>query len=213
MPFWDSAESTQVLSFIRAILSKGRDLGITDIGPTKMCGLLFLLDVEHVRRYREPITSIDWIWHERGPFSAEAAYGARRDETIEEVGGMLGGSRYRLLADQTFALEQSVDNVLEDVMVSYGRMTAAAIKSHCYRNTESMKRVQEVGRRGDRLNLGLERQDLPPDPETVDRLATIVEGIGFSRPQKSDHTTEFVDLIKEGSTLRRRATSRIIKDA
>lgn len=213
MPKVSWSHEPDVRRFQRAVLSKGRDRGITDIGPTKMLGLLYLLDVEYMSRYGEQATNVAWQWREYGPFQVDAAYEPRNDSEVEELpySGPYEGSVYRLISDETFELEERIDVVLADVIELVGRMTGSQIKTYCYRNTAPMIEIQRAGDRGQPLDLSLARSEgSPVDPEAVQALKSVVSAIGGSRPSANIHSDEFLETIDAGEGLRDRATRSLL---
>lgn len=208
---WD--EKPGVLTFQLALLSRARELGIKDIGPTKMLGLLYLIDVEHVTRYGEQATDVSWRWMDFGPFDSDAAYALRSDDRVEKrpFGGPYEGSVFSLVVDDSFDLEIRLQAVLVDVMNEHGRKTGSTIKAYCYRETEPMRRVQATGSRGDYLEMLSAGNANEPDPETMQHLTNIVEAIEPTRPDSNDATDSLAALVDETAELRRRATSDLIR--
>lgn len=199
------------VTLIRALLRAAHQRGIHNVGPTKLCGLVYLLDLEMVRRYETPATDIDWIWRDFGPFHQSIAYGPREDSEIVELPAY-GGTGYRLRHPESVdvtELDSRIASVLVVVMDEHGHRGAKAIKKHCYA-TEPMLAVQRTGSRGDRIDLGVARPvDDEPDPAILERLSRIRQ---FDRPHVTStaHTRALLDVVEENRDLREAATNDLL---
>lgn len=128
------------------------------LGITQVMKLLFLADVEHVRLYGEPMTGIDWTWHNYGPFSP-AVYHAV--EALDEQGRLHaelvidGRHSVRSGASPEAAAEPvlppQAERALTRVLHRYGSLPLAALKRAAY-ETETMRQSAP----GHRLDLSRE---------------------------------------------------------
>lgn len=196
------------------VFSAKRDLPIT-----KLMKLAFLADVEHQRLYGKPVSSMEWTYHNYGPF-AQPIYSAT---DALEIDGLIASTTQRA-SDRTGCQFSVVDERGDGVMPRweefpmrarralkltfqrYGHLSVSQINEAAY-NTEPMRAAKP----GDCLNLKLEkRESLIRDPAVLTALTALKERapapIIQDKGDPAASAAEDLALLDELGTLRREAS-------
>lgn len=148
------------------------------IGRTALTKLVYLVDVEHCRRYGKQATGLKWRFHHYGPYAAELdedvrASGLYVDEDVfsGKVGNRpVSGYRYRRAGDwqeihRAFnsRYDASVKRCVDNVVEQWGLDSLPKILDYVYFETEPM----QDAKRGEYLDFSKIQIEPPIPPKTV----------------------------------------------
>lgn len=176
---------------VRVLMQRGREHGWDSLNRTQIVKLLYFVDLAAVDEVGYPFTTLDWVWDQYGPFSAEI-YRALEELAAQQVIAELPPDptatnvehRYVFAGDAAADVEPDVARVVDRVLVDHHGQSASTLREAAY-NTPPMLRVQLHGERGDELDLfadtGTEREAMrylsathtPDDFRTAEALAVI----------------------------------------
>lgn len=149
---------------IRLVLQRGRSHGWRSVNRTQAAKLLYFIDLRAVAdpQFEHPITTVDWIWDNYGPFSREIQ---RALDSLAESGTVVetqrptgvGTTEYTYaLAKSTSAtdapVESRVVDIIDAVLDEHRGWSATKLRDAAYA-TPPMLRVVHSGHRGDALDL------------------------------------------------------------
>ena len=120
------------------------------VGKTALVKLVYLIDVEHYRRYGRPVTGLNWRFHHYGPYAAELEQVIRDNRFISEYGGQRRpGYRYSgkgdwrdVHRDFNAQFEPSVKRVADRVIEQWGLESLETILDYVYFETKPMQHAK-----------------------------------------------------------------------
>ena len=150
---------------------------------TTLVKLVYLVDVEHCRRYGKPVTGLEWRFHHYGPYAAELDREID-DNTLFQVFGNRGtgygfspSPAWRdIQAAFSTSYGPTVKRIADDVAKQWGLETLDTVLEYVYFDTEPMQNAE----RG----------------ETLDFSKIQVEGISTRREPRLSFSDEFISDLR-----------------
>ncbi len=167
-------------NLVTYVASELTDRGATG-GKTKFVKLLYLVDVEHFRRFRRPLSGFNWLFYHYGPYAFEVddTLGQLHLDLPQETVTTKQGQRAfvfrpqgrlypRLEPEELFRAKDLIDQVL----VEWGAVELVPILNHVYFYTEPMKNAKR-GQKLDFATIARRTRSTPPPPVELseERLA------------------------------------------
>lgn len=121
------------------------------LGKTALVKLVYLLDVEHYRRYGTLATGLKWRFHHYGPYTEELEAAIRSNPYITVAGDNISRRAYRFGRDESwreiyrafrsqFGLR--VEQIAERIVADWGEEPLVVILNYVYFETEPMQNAR-----------------------------------------------------------------------
>lgn len=186
---------------------------------TKLVKLLYLLDLGRAEMGQESVTSINWIWHNYGPFDnaiyRTQTYMVEHEEISISLAQYPNGYTGRFIEEaiHTNALavkaSKSLVSEIDDLLAAHGHWNATEIKDYTYQ-TAPMIAAQNDGKRGVKLDLSLARTPHFPD---FSALKQVLRENPIDDGPIGAHETDEILEIAEISSERIAHANRALLDA
>lgn len=194
------------------VLLAARANGVV-INRTKLAKLLYLADLRAVDEDLPPGSDVEWRWRHFGPYS-DILRAIEEDLEIADVIQVVKTSNYfgraevrlRLqIADPHVEIDSRFAVIIDDVMRTYGRLSASQLKDITYQ-TAPMEAAQRVGQR--ELRLDLAGGDPYPDlGASLDRLNAFAREFPLPEDSEPGALDDLEQELRDIAQLRREATS------
>lgn len=165
MPLFRNTEP-DLEAIIAYIVARAQDRGIT-LNRTRLIKLLYLLDVERIRRQREALTGLNWIFFHYGPYAYELIATLESMETSQLVAKPWHDSILYRAAPGTPDGEDWVSSTRRSVDATLDRYVALGLNElldYVYFRTGPMINAK----RGESLDMTKARDDEPRRSRPLD---------------------------------------------
>lgn len=164
-------------------------------GRTQLVNFLYLTDLEARKLLGRPVTNLNYIWHDHGPFDSAIDscmdrlkhQGIILEEKVEYPNGKCG-CRYRAGA-VAFPCELPKEDlaVAEYVASAYGKSTVRCLLDDVVYQTEPMEKAQQENARGQRLPMEIVDNASRVPGDELERILRAVEeyNAGGGKPFRS----------------------------
>jgi hypothetical protein len=160
-------------------------------GRTQVVKFLYLVDLEMRRHLGRPITDLDYIWHDHGPFDFEIYTQLRWLDAGGFIKGVFGrypngkeGWQYTA-TEKDLPLDLSSDEtaIATSVAESCKSRTLDGLLKYVY-DTKPMRDAQERGAKGERLRMELVNNEAVEMGEDIHRIQKALQQVerGEVRP-------------------------------
>lgn len=175
---------TSVAQMIRFFVER-----VPDAGRTQIVKFLYLADVESRRYLGRPISDLDYIWYEHGPFDSEIL--AQLDQlflagliTAEKVSYPNGFAGYQYRATEIpvhFDFSKEQMTILDYTAVTYGSTRLRTLLEDVVYKTKPMLDAKEREAEGGRLRMELvDNENRKPGME-LERITGAIEDLDKGR--------------------------------
>ncbi len=132
------------------------------LGVTRLVKLLYLLDVEHYRRFGRRFTDLDWVFYHYGPYAFELENILGQSAMEREEIPLAGGKMIKRLkrpeeSPEPDRLDYKAEGIVGALLRDWGTVDLRELLDHVYFETEPMLHAT----RGDRLDFSSIRSYVP----------------------------------------------------
>lgn len=134
-----------VKNLIDYILTAAREKGIS-IGAVRLQKLLYLIDVESMRKFGKKATPIKWIYYKYGPFSVEVEKTLTSMGIGEEDVPLKDGKIFRKIGEPEFSspkIPVELKVIIDEVIERWGDAELGELLDYVYFETEPMIHVEK----------------------------------------------------------------------
>ena len=170
------------------------------VGKTALVKLVYLIDVEHYRRFAKPVTNLKWIFHHYGPYTVELEPVINDNEFVAGYGGRSSpGYRYygrrdwrEIHVNFNAQFSASARQVADKVINEWGLESLPTILDYVYFETEPMQEA----RRGEFLDFSKIQKE-PAVPRRNDTFKLPTDTINTLRIRLKERSEKAARKMRE----------------
>lgn len=165
-------------------------------GRTQMVKFLYLADLEARRWIGEPLTDLQYIWHDHGPFNSQIlvyldllSSAGYLDEIVQEYpngtrGAHITATDKPLPTAGDFTLTDDQMAILEHIASAYGRMPLRKLLKDVVYETLPMKDAQERDAKGHLLRMELVDNEARRQGFDLNRIRRSVQNLNEGKGRR-----------------------------